>query len=291
MKPSKYTQVTSPNGNGFSEYQNRETKADISVNDPNVGQTSIGDAELVQDCKQQAVTNKEQLLNTSVCEREHAIYEMQHLCSEANANKYPTDEEFELMCNCAIYANKQALKQPCASDQNIASTNRNFCSLTKLDTCANSSQFSLDRKGNQQAPKLRHAYAACDQGQKTMQRIERVPSLKRVQSPEIINIHRGPNTVLYESYGSENCPIKSYGYDKDFKCDDFSFKRGQSFKRANERSNDSHPRSGKRRPAGDGIDAEMEEPELIFELTEQMRDCQCACDHVIYAPGYTTCLP
>ena len=38
------------------------------------------------------------------------------------------------------------------------------------------------------------------------------------------------------------------------------------------------------------MDAEIEEPELIFELTEQMKDCQCACDRMMYTPSYTTCL-
>lgn len=47
---------------------------------------------------------------------------------------------------------------------------------------------------------------------------------------------------------------------------------------------------GKRRPAGDGMDAEMDDPELIFEVPDQMRDCQCACDHMIYGRDYRTCL-
>lgn len=50
--------------------------------------------------------------------------------------------------------------------------------------------------------------------------------------------------------------------------------------------------NNKRRPAGDGMDTEIEDPELIFELPDHnnMGDCQCACENVVYGPGYTTCL-
>lgn len=34
----------------------------------------------------------------------------------------------------------------------------------------------------------------------------------------------------------------------------------------------------------------MDDPELMFEMTEHLGDCQCACDHVVYSPSYTTCL-
>lgn len=46
--------------------------------------------------------------------------------------------------------------------------------------------------------------------------------------------------------------------------------------------------SNKRRAAGDGIDAEIEDPELIFELPDHMGECQCACENVVYGPSYTT---
>lgn len=49
-----------------------------------------------------------------------------------------------------------------------------------------------------------------------------------------------------------------------------------------------HP---KRRPAGDGMDApQMDDPEIMYEMTEHLGDCQCACDHVVYSPSYTNCL-
>lgn len=38
------------------------------------------------------------------------------------------------------------------------------------------------------------------------------------------------------------------------------------------------------------MDTEIEDPELIFELQDHMGDCQCACENVVYGPGYTTCL-
>lgn len=44
---------------------------------------------------------------------------------------------------------------------------------------------------------------------------------------------------------------------------------------------------GKRRAAGDGMATEVEDPELIFELPDHTDECQCACEHVVYGPGYT----
>lgn len=49
----------------------------------------------------------------------------------------------------------------------------------------------------------------------------------------------------------------------------------------------------KRRAAGDGMDAQMDDPELVFEMSSgtHLADCQCACDHVVYSPtAYATCL-
>ncbi|XP_008193877.2 dipeptidase 1 [Tribolium castaneum] len=171
-----------------------------------------------------------------------------------NANRFPVDIE---LCNCA----KEAVFK--------AQVNRSFSTLPKFES-TNLSQYSLDRKVAKFAP--RHKFQ-CER--------------PRIQSPEIINIHRGPNNVLYDGYGDENCAIKSCAYDKEFKCDDYGFRRGHPF-RTSARSNVSHGHP-KRRPA-DGMDAEMDDPELMFELTEHLGDCQCACDHVVYSPSYTTCL-
>ncbi|KAF5285166.1 hypothetical protein FQR65_LT13345 [Abscondita terminalis] len=41
----------------------------------------------------------------------------------------------------------------------------------------------------------------------------------------------------------------------------------------------------KSRIAGDGMDSEMDDPELMFEPTD-LRACRCPCDHVVYGPGY-----
>lgn len=49
----------------------------------------------------------------------------------------------------------------------------------------------------------------------------------------------------------------------------------------------------KRRAAGDGMDAHVDDPELVFEMSSgsHLGDCQCACDHVVYSPtAYPTCL-
>lgn len=34
------------------------------------------------------------------------------------------------------------------------------------------------------------------------------------------------------------------------------------------------------------MDAEMEDPEMIFEVPEQIRDCQCDYDHVLFGREY-----
>ncbi|XP_022919017.1 uncharacterized protein [Onthophagus taurus] len=284
MKSSKYTQVTTPNDNDFGDYQNLGTI--IPASELSLSHSTSQHSDYAGSCKQHVNNSEELLLNTTYDRSGHQTGYDVHQQTETNANKYVRNEEFELVCNCS-YPQHHRLKPRYTSEQNIALTNRGFCSLTKLDA-SNSSQYSLDRKGG----KLKQN----DGGQqRTQQRLDRGPSLKRIQSPEIINIHRGPNNTFYDGYVPENCAVvKTFGYEKDFKCDDYGFKRAQSFKRAmSERSNGNQLRSGgKRRAAGDGIDTpEMDDPELIFELSEQMRDCQCACDHVIYAPGYTTCLP
>lgn len=108
--------------------------------------------------------------------------------------------------------------------------------MSKLD--ADASQFSLDRKSprsKQQLKQVKDAGVGGNQNQKVLRRLERGSSLKRAQSPEIINIHRGAGGVLYDGYVSDNCAVKSYGYDKDFKCDEYGFRRAHSFKRTSDR--------------------------------------------------------
>lgn len=70
---------------------------------------------------------------------------------------------------------------------------------------------------------------ACQKVQQ--KRLERGNSVKRVQSPEIINIHRAGDGI----YGVENCGMKGYGCEKDFALDDYGFRRERSFMRPGER--------------------------------------------------------
>ncbi|XP_017780987.1 PREDICTED: uncharacterized protein LOC108565847 [Nicrophorus vespilloides] len=203
--------------------------------------------------------------------------------SNANYQSQQAPQEFEMHCKC-VYPQRHRGKY--SSEQNIVAANRNLGSMSRLD---NASQFSLDRKPRKQQhqQQLHHTYT-CEQNQKILQRLERDASVKRMRSPEVVNTHRGTTNLLYDGYGPESCAITSYTYDKDVavKCDDYGFRKGQGVKRTSERSNG----QAKRRPAGDGMDSQMDDPELIFEVSDQIRDCPCACDHVIYGPGYTTCL-
>lgn len=137
---------------------------------------------------------------------------------ERNANRFPQEIE---MCNCSANppypAKTRFAAEQCKSDQTVT-LNRSFSSLPKLESSL--SQVSLDRKagkyGSQQRPK--HTYV-CEQNQRILREMEKTASLRRMQSPEIINIHRGP---FYEGHAVENCSIK------DFKCDDHGFRRGHS---------------------------------------------------------------
>jgi hypothetical protein len=76
-----------------------------------------------------------------------------------------------------------------------------------------------------------------------------------------------------------------------FYCHEIFIAGGDSLKAdvISSRSNVGHGHP-KRRAAGDGMDAEMDDPELMFELAEHLGECQCACDHVVYSPSYTACL-
>ncbi|KAH0811780.1 hypothetical protein GEV33_011010 [Tenebrio molitor] len=288
MKSSKYTQASTPNDNDYRDYQN----VGVTLDDGN--QNVEGHR------------SSEYLLKTNY-DPFKAPQDLRY-SPERNANRFPVDIE---LCNCA----KEAIL---AKGSPAVVMNRSFSTLPKFES-TNLSQFSLDRKVSKFAPRPKHAFQ-CEQLQK-MQR-------KRMQSPEIINIHRGPNNVVYDGYGDENCAIKSCAYDKEFKCDDYGFRRGHPFRTSSRLDKGSfitvnygkqicdtseeggrdafekeekvdlptsimsnvghgHP---KRRAAGDGMDAEMDDPELMFELAEHLGECQCACDHVVYSPSYTACL-
>lgn len=100
--------------------------------------------------------------------------------------------------------------------------NRSFVSLPKLENI-NLSQVSLDRKGGKFRPKHSHV---CEQNQRIFRDLEKGASLKRMQGPEIINIHRGP---MYEGHESDSSVMK------EFKCKKHEFRRGQSVRTAGSR--------------------------------------------------------
>ncbi|XP_050307477.1 uncharacterized protein LOC126744162 [Anthonomus grandis grandis] len=131
----------------------------------------------------------------------------------------------------------------------------------------------------------RHTYV-CEQNQRILREIK-TASLRRMQSPEIINIHRGPTGVFYDGYGVEHCAVRPCDIREDYS----SLRRGQSV-RSTRRSQQQH---AKRRPDGDGMDASLEESgidgEMMLNASERhLQDCQCACDHVVYGPTAYTCL-
>lgn len=237
MKSTKYTQETVVNDNDFNDYQNIPTSVPQKEKNQNQRTKRTNQPEP----QYQNVNNSEEILINNAYDmysHEESIFNMQS--PETNANRYP-GQDFELVCNCAIkdvvYSPKPRLKQQqhCSSEQNVIQSTRSCCSTPKLGENRTFSQFSLDRRHVQQpkyqAPAVKHSYVV-DQAPSGLRRN---PSLKRIQSPEIINTHLGPNNFLYDGYGPENCAIKSYGYDKDLKNDDYGFRRGPSFRRANER--------------------------------------------------------
>lgn len=173
-----------------------------------------------------------------------------------------TDNNIEMMMvqcnNCAIrdappppskttrFSEHHRPHQHYAINDNVL-LNRSCNSLSQLETNANvtaataTGQFSLDRSGNKCGGGVSNqhgGYMVCDKNKlappppRIVQLFDRNASLKRVQSPEIINIHRGPNNVLYDGYGgADNCAIKSCPYDGDFisNCDEYGFKRGPRY--------------------------------------------------------------
>lgn len=99
--------------------------------------------------------------------------------------------------------------------------NRSFSSLPRL---ANVDPNALDRKASYHVPP-RHTFI-CEQNQRILREIK-TASLRRMQSPEIINIHRGPNSVFYDGYGVEQCPMRSCDMQRE---DYSSLKRGQTMR-------------------------------------------------------------
>lgn len=190
MKSSKYTQANGLNDNDYGGFENSTTLEETNFN------------EMVHyGCQN---TSKDFLLTSGKPEK--------------NANKAPLEQqEFEMVCNCAlkdiVYYPKSRLKQHYSSEQDIVLANRYGFENTEF------SQYSLDRK----TAKRLHVIG-CEQSEKVLRRNS--STNKRVQSPEIINIHRANNVL----YGAENCALRSYGYDKEFSADNYGFRRGQSLR-------------------------------------------------------------
>lgn len=216
MKSSKFTQVNSPNDNEFRDYQNVMTVL------PDDGNQNVERNPYV-DTHCHVVTNSSELLLKGTYEPympPEPLQEM-HPSPERNANRFKAAQEIEMMCNCVgkeiVFQPKTRFVEQCNSDSVVM--NRSFASLPKLAT-TNLSQFSLDRKMGKYHQRQKHAYT-CEQSQKMM--MDKTASLRKMQSPEIINIHRGPPNVFYPGYGPENCVMKACG-------DEYGFRRGHSIR-------------------------------------------------------------
>lgn len=141
---------------------------------------------------------------------------------ERNANRFKQTQDIE-QCNCItpIYPAKTRFTDQSKSEQ-AAMLNRSFVSLPKLENI-NLSQVSLDRRSSKYRPKHSHV---CEQNQRIIREMEKGASLRRIQSPEIINIHREP---MYGGHESDSCAVK------EFKCKEFEFARGQSVRTGSSR--------------------------------------------------------
>ncbi|XP_031348354.1 uncharacterized protein LOC116174557 [Photinus pyralis] len=287
MRSSQYVQETVLNDNDFNDYQN--VPSVMLQKEKNQNQRPKRSSQ--PDKRYPNVNNSAEVLINNVYDiynREDPISNVNK--AERNANKY--EQDIELMCKCPIkdvaYPSKTRFKQEQGSNgQNVIASSRSCCSTPKLGENRTYSQLSLDRRLIQSKYPTagnKHSYYLCDPSSFTG--VVRNASLKSIQSPEIINAHLGPHNFLYDGYGPENCAIKSYGYDKDLKNDDYGFRRGPSLGRATERSNIGRARH-KKRIAGDGMDSEMDDPELSFAPADHLRTCRCPCDHVLYGPGYS----
>ncbi|KAK9872336.1 hypothetical protein WA026_017150 [Henosepilachna vigintioctopunctata] len=293
MKASKYTQASSPVDNEYRDYQNIEvTRISNEERNKNVDNFNRGDIAIGGTHCKNANAVSEHIFKTNYGPFGQA--ELDRL--EGNANTRPS-QDIEMVCNCAI---KEALLpakmrfRDSNSEQNLV-LNRSFTSIPKLES-TNLSQYSLDRRAAKFPGGRRHLYGnEREQSQKFPQRFSdrNVMTLKRIQSPEIINIHRGQhNSMFYDGYDSEHCSIKSCAREKDQGCDEYGFQRHRSF-RTPSRSNVNHS-SGvgahSRRPPGDGMVQEMDDLEHMLGLSEQLSDCHCPYDRMLYTPGFTTCL-
>lgn len=235
MKASKYTQANSPIDNEYRDYQNIETTRTSSIEERNKNIVNYPRDDIIVEgathCPN-ANTSSEFLLKSNY---DHfKAPENDRSRFESNANPGP-GEDFEMVCNCAIKDVVFPLKnkfRDSNSEQNLT-LNRSFTSIPKLES-ANLSQYSLDRRSGKFHGNRKHLYGnEREYGQNFPQRFHdrNAMTMKRIQSPEIINIHRGPNnSIIYDGYESEHCSIKSCGAGKEGLCDEYGFQRQRSFR-------------------------------------------------------------
>lgn len=234
MKASKYTQANSPIDNEYRDYQNIEVTR-TSNEERNKNIVDYPRDEIIVEGTTHCINanaSSEFLLKSSY--DPFKTPENDRSRFEGNANPRPV-EDLEMVCNCAIKDVVYPLKnrfRDSNSEQNLV-LNRSFTSIPKLEG-ANLSQYSLDRRSGKVHGSRKHLYGnEREYAQKFPQRFHdgrNVMTMKRIQSPEIINIHRGPNSsMVYDGYDSEQCSIKSCSRDKNG-CDDYGFQRQRSFR-------------------------------------------------------------
>lgn len=214
---SKYVQATiSPNENEYRDYQNVEQTTVLpqcevqNVNYAQIRFVNCADEQFYSPCTKQNYD----------------------FLKEKNANKLKR-EQSELSCSCTSKPLLHQHKTRFKSEQDITPINKNFTSLPRLD---NSNQCNLDKKripNRSQHCKTRQGVGyVCDDNEM----LQRQPSLKRIQSPEIINIHQVHNNIVYDGVGDfSECDMKNFIFETDVKCDEYGFRRIPSVKKYNDR--------------------------------------------------------
>lgn len=230
MKSSKFTQVPSTilSPTNDNEYRDYENVGVTIISDD--GNQNVGQMVQFKDCPNHTSASNELLLNSN--KTPELLQEMHPTRNSTRFQRPPMQDNIELLCHCVVkepivYPLKARFSDQCNSEQQNVALNRSFTSLPKMAS-TNLSQASLDRKTakfNTLRQQKQHAYM-CDQNQRILREMEKNATLRRMQSPEIINLHRGPN--FYDSSFSaepNNCAVKSGIFDK---CDEYGFRRGHS---------------------------------------------------------------
>ncbi|XP_057661133.1 uncharacterized protein LOC130896821 [Diorhabda carinulata] len=270
---SKFTQVTT-NDNELKDYQN--IGITILPTSPVDVENRNSERNNYQEGHCQNINKSSDLLLRNTYGGVDPVHDIRRYSPERNSERFlaQTSEDIEL-CNCItpIYQKTRLADQWGRSHSQTIGLNRSFSSLPKMENL----NYSLDRKTG-----------------KYITRPKETHRILRVQSPEIINIHRGPFCEGYETDCREE--IGRYKYKE------HEFRRGHSVRSVGNRSGGILSNiQQNRRAAGDGMDAEMNDPEIVFEMSSStgvpsgqlgiVGECQCPCDHVIYnQTGYSGCL-